>query len=71
MTRAAPPYTVPLSDAVQNLKKGRSVNTLTQTPVSPAAPQAATPYFSREAEFDRAVSDEEARRGVTPEPRAA
>jgi len=56
---------------VQNLKKGQSVNTLTQTSVSPAAPQAATPYFRREAEFDQAVRDEEARRGLTPEPWAA
>ena len=47
------------------------MNTLTQTPDNPAAPQAATPYFSREAEFDRAVRDEETRRGLTPEPWAA
>ena len=47
------------------------MNTLTQAPVNPAAPQAATPYFSREAEFDQAVRDEEARRGLTPEPWAA
>jgi hypothetical protein len=36
-----------------------------------ADPQAATPYFRREAEFDRAVRDEEALRGVPPEPWAA
>jgi len=30
-----------------------------------------TPYFSREAEFNQAVRDEEARRGLTPEPWAA
>ena len=33
---------------------------------NPPAPQAATPYFRREAEFDQAVRDEETRRGLTP-----
>ena len=45
------------------------MNTLTQPSDNP--PEAATPYFSRKAEFDRAVRDEEALRGVPPEPWAA
>ena len=47
------------------------MDTLTQSPDNPRAPQAATPYFRREAEFDQAVRDEEARRGVPLEPWAA
>jgi len=47
------------------------MKTLAQPPDISADPQAATPYFLREAEFDRAVRDEEALRGVPPEPRAA
>ena len=47
------------------------MDTLARPADNPPAPQAATPYFSREAEFDQAVRDEEARRGVTPEPWAA
>jgi len=47
------------------------MNTLARPSDNPPDPQAATPYFSRKAEFDRAVRDEEALRGVPPEPWAA
>jgi len=47
------------------------MDTLARPDDNPRAPQAATPYFSREAEFNQAVRDEEARRGLTPEPWAA
>ena len=47
------------------------MDTLARPADNPPDPQAATPYFRREAEFDQAVRDEEARRGVTPEPWAA
>jgi hypothetical protein len=43
------------------------MNTLTQPPVNPPDPQAATPYFRlRQLRFDRAVRDEMARRSLTP-----
>ena len=47
------------------------MNTLARPADNPPDPQAATPYFRREAEFDQAVRDEEARRGLPPEPWAA
>ena len=47
------------------------MDTLPSPSDNPAAPQAATPYFRREAEFNQAVRDEEARRGVPPGPWAA
>jgi len=66
MTKAAPLRTMPPESVASLQERPRDMDTLARPADNPP-----TPYFSREAEFNQAVRDEEARRGLTPEPWAA